>query len=303
MSDVAVLNRLRACEAWLGHVVVQKLAQHGLASNVPGLDVRVVDATALTGPGAKGTDWRLHLGLDLATSTITGVRVTPSGEGETFRRHKIEPGKTYLGDRGYASRSGVAWVIERRAHVVVRALFHSLSLETPGGKPLKATTLLSTLERHEVGDWPVWLKGSRKRHALRLVAIRKTPQAAQAEKQRLRRLASKRGETLSRQSLRLAEYICVVTDLDADRLPPVQALELYRLRWQIELVFKRLKSLMGLGNLRAKDKQLARTYLLSKILGALLVEELSDRALSFFPWGFPLPDSARQPLASLLALG
>ena len=303
LSDVAVLKRLRGCEQWLGHIVAQKLAQRGLASNVPGLEVRVVDATTLTGPGAKGTDWRLHLGLDLASVTITGVRVTSAREGETFRRHSIEPGKVYLGDRGYASRTGLAWVVERRAHVVVRALFHSLALETRGGKPLKALTLLSTLERHELGDWPVWLRGSRKRHALRLVAIRKTPQAAQAEKDRLGRLASKRGERLSRESLRLAEYICVVTDLGPDQLPPVQVLELYRLRWQIELVFKRLKSLMGLGNLRAKDERLTRTYLLSKILGALLVEELSGRALSFFPWGFPLPDAARQPLASLLAVG
>ena len=94
----------------------------------------------------------------------------------------------------------------------------------------------------------------------------------------------------------------MVTDLDAECLPAVQALELYRLRWQIELVFKRLKSLLGLGNLRAKNGALARTYLLSKLLGALLVEELSVRALSFFPWGFPLPDAASQPLARLLAV-
>ncbi len=302
LSDVAVMKRLRGCEAWLGHLVAHKLAERGLASNLPGLDVCVVDATSLTAPGGKGTDWRLHLGMDLSSLAVTGAELTTGREGETFRRHAIAPGKVYLGDRGYAKRTGVAYVLERGGHVVVRAHFKSLALETKGGKALDAPALLSTLERAEVGDWRVWLRGTRKRHGLRLVAVRKTPQAAAAEKRRLRRIASKKGQALSRESLKLADYICVVTDLDSERLPVVQVLELYRLRWQIELVFKRLKSLMGLGNLRAKNGALARTYLLSKILGALLVEELSGRALSFFPWGFPLPRAARQPLASLLAM-
>ena len=302
MSDVAVMKRLRGCEAWLGHLVAQKLAERGLASNVPGLDVCVVDATSLTAPGGKGTDWRLHLGMDLSSLAVTRAELTTGREGETFRRHPIARGKAYLGDRGYGNRTSVAYVLERGGHVVVRAQFQSLALETKGGKALDAPALLSTLERAEAGDWRVWLRGTRKRHGLRLVAVRKTPQAAEAEKRRLRRIASKKGQGLSRESLQLAEYICVITDLDSGRLPVVQALELYRLRWQIELVFKRLKSLMGLGNLRAKNGALARTYLLSKILGALLVEELSGRALSFFPWGFPLPDAARQPLASLLAM-
>lgn len=302
LSDVAVLKRLRGCEAWLGHLVAQKLAQRGLASNVPPFDVCVLDATSLTAPGGKGTDWRLHLGMDLSSLSVTRTLLTPSSQGETFRRHPIEAGKVYLGDRGYAGRAGVAHVLAHGGRVVVRAHFKSLALETRRGRALKPLALLSTLKQAEVGDWPVWIQGSKERHALRLVAVRKTPQAAEAEKRRLRRLASRRREPLSRESLRLAQYICVATDLSASELPPVQALELYRMRWQIELVFKRLKSLLGLGNLRAKNGALARTYLLSKILGALLVEELSGHALSFFPWGFPLPDAARQPLAGLLAV-
>ena len=303
LSDVAVLKRLRGCEAWLGHLVAQKLAERGLASNVPGLDVCVVDATSLTAPGGKGTDWRLHLGMDLSSLAVTSAELTSGGEGETFRRHEIVPGKVYLGDRGYGKRSGVAYVLEHGGHVVARAQFNSLALETKGGKALDAPALLSTLGRLEAGDWRVYMRGTRKRHALRLVALRKTPQAAAEEKRRLRRIASRKGFTVSRESLQMAAYVCVLTDLDRERLPTVQALELYRLRWQIELVFKRLKSLLGLGNLRAKNGALARTYLLSKILGALLVEELSGRALSFFPWGFPLPDAPHQPLASLLSMG
>ncbi len=46
----------------------------------------------------------------------------------------------------------------------------------------------------------------------------------------------------------------------------------------------------GVEILRAKDPDLARTYLYGKLLGALLVDELTLRSRRFFPWGFPLPD-------------
>jgi hypothetical protein len=50
-------------------------------------------------------------------------------------------------------------------------------------------------------------------------------------------------------------------------------LSFYRLRWQIELLFKRLKSLLALDNLRSKDNQLAQTYLLGKMLAALILDQ------------------------------
>ncbi len=68
-----------------------------------------------------------------------------------------------------------------------------------------------------------------------------------------------------------------------DVVTALQALEAYRFRWQIELAFKRLKSRLFLDNLRARDPDLAQTYLLSKLLGALLAEDLIDRAGSFPP--------------------
>ena len=63
-------------------------------------------------------------------------------------------------------------------------------------------------------------------------------------------------------------------------------LELYRLRWQVELAFKRLKSLLGFGTVPAKDPDLARTYIFAKLLIAVLVEDLTQEALRATPpWG------------------
>ena len=65
----------------------------------------------------------------------------------------------------------------------------------------------------------------------------------------------------------------LVTNLPTDQFDIPTVLTFYRLRWQIELLIKRLKSLLVLDNLRSKDTRLAQTYLLGKMLAALLIDQ------------------------------
>jgi hypothetical protein len=73
---------------------------------------------------------------------------------------------------------------------------------------------------------------------------------------------------------------------------------MYRGRWQVELAFKRLKSLLGLGHLKKVDPQGAKAWLQGKLLVAILIEALISLAERFFPWGYPIePDPPSLPLA------
>lgn len=302
LSNVAVFKRVSKCAEWLGHLVAAKLFEKWDGANLAGQEIRIVDGSSLSGPGSKGTDWRVHLEIDPVRQNISHVEITGAERGESFKNFPIAAGVIYLADRGYSSRSGIASVLERGGHVVCRAHFAGLGLESQAGGPIDVLPLLKTLSRDEIGDWPVSISCGGSGHALRLIAIRKTRQARDKEIKRLKSIASRKGLTVSAKSRKLAGYICVVTDLSTDLLDAGEALELYRTRWQVELAFKRLKSLIRLGDLRAKSPSLARAVIFAKILGALLVEELSERALSFFPWGFRLRSSPREPLACLRAL-
>jgi len=111
---------------------------------------------------------------------------------------------------------------------------------------------------------------------------------------RLEIKASRRQEKVSRESWEAAQYFSVWTTL-AESFPALLVLELYRLRWQIELAFKRMKSILGLGHLPKKDPVSARAWLHGKIFASLLVERMVEAADTFSPWGYRL-DSETQPM-------
>jgi len=303
LSNVAVLKRLRKSADWLGYILAQWLKERGLAQVKSGRSVRLVDATLVRTPGLKALDYRVHLSFRLDPFQIQSIELTDVKGSENFARYTCKPGEIVVADRGYAYPAGVASILRQKANVVARMHWRGLPLFGDKGGRLDVLTLLGTLEEHECGDWAVNLHSGDESFPVRLVAVKKSRDAAKCEQNWLRKHAVKQGRGLDPRSLAAAQYFYVVTDLPRKEFSTTEVMELYRMRWQIELVFKRMKSLLKLDDLRAKDPQLARAYLYSKLLGALIVEELAQAAVSFFPWGYPLAVPSAEHLASARPVG
>jgi len=124
---------------------------------------------------------------------------------------------------------------------------------------------------------------------LRPVAMRMSEPAAEAARRRSLGAAARGGDPLG--SLRLVEasHVCLATNTPPSLLTAREVLGQYRFRWRVERAFESVKSLLQLGHLPARDPALARTYLYAKLLGALLLDDLSNRFLELSPWGYPLP--------------
>ena len=130
---------------------------------------------------------------------------------------------------------------------------------------------------------------------LRLVIRRKDPEQAEAEQKRLLKDAKKRGKQPDPRSLEAAKYILLLTSLPADAFPPTDILTLYRFRWQIELAFKRFKSLAGLDMLPAKKPELARAWIYARLIVAIIAEQIAGQVPDSSPSG---PDNdTRKPIA------
>lgn len=302
VSDVALLKRFRRCGPWLGHLVVQKIAERSQwnPSYDGELRVRIVDATHVTGPGAKGSEWRLHLGLDLASLMVDHVELTDWRIGESLDRFPVKPGEVLVGDRGYAHREAMARVARAGSFFLVRLPWSLVPLVTRDDLPFDLFGFLRSIPEAEAREADVSFEvqdGSRV--SCRLVALRKSSTCAESARRTVLSRSSRKSRKIDPRTLEAAEYVILLTNLDSSQLPCHQALELYRLRWQIENTFKRFKSLLNLDHLAAREPSLVQTCLLAKILAALVVEDLTDRYLSFFPWGYPLQPSTHLSVAPL----
>lgn len=298
ISDVSLRDRVRKAGPWLRTLAQQIFAAspHGEtpSTTLEGRQVRVVDATTVNEPGSTGTDWRVHYSLKLSSLECDFFEVTDPSGGETYTRLPVQPGDVILGDRGYSHREGVAHVVDGGGDVVVRLNTGAFPLHDIQGAAFDLLGSLRTLPEHEPGEWPVMFTASGRQYAARVVAIRKSAGAARQSREKLIRSARKKQKQVRPETLEAAEYVIVLTTLGAGT-PASDVLQLYRSRWQVELAFKRIKSLLGAGHVPKKDPESARAWIHGKLLAVLLIEKLGEAARLFSPWGYDVP--ARKPLA------
>jgi len=283
MSDVAVLERLRKCRPWLAKLVAALVKRRVPLTQRP-VRLRLMDATVVSRPGSQGTDWRAHLSLNLERFGLDGIEITDAHGGETFARYAAQPGDILVGDRIYAHARSLGSVLAADADVVARIGWQNLPLEADGER-LDIIRWLKNLPG-ALSERNVWLDTPQGRFGLRLVACRLPQEAADRTRQRLIRVARKKGKTVDERTLFAAGFVILITNLSTEPWNAKQVTELYRIRWQIEVLIKRFKSVMHLDHLRAQDPELAQVYLLGKMLGALILDELTGQVATRYPMWF-----------------
>ena len=294
LSDVALLKRLRKSEAWL-HGLCAGLFREAGAASPDGREYRAFDATTVKEPGKTGSLWRVHYSVRLPSLACDFLEVTAAagpGGGETFSRFPVGAGDRVLGDRGYSAAGGIRHVAAKGGVAAVRVNTAALPLRTPRGEPLDLLARVSSVKRAgAVRCWSALVPGADGAPAVhgRVCAIRKTEEAIAVAHHKLRRKASRRQVEVRPDTFRFAEYVIVFTTFPAAEFAAPDVLEAYRLRWQVELVFKRFKSLARAGHLPKRDDASARAWLQGKLLVALLVEKLVRHAAAVSPWGYRLP--------------
>jgi hypothetical protein len=301
VSDVALLKRLRNSEEWLRRLCVDLLRENGiaLATHASPKRLRIVDGTIVKEPGKTGSQWRILYSLQLPSLSCDFFEIsatTGKGTGESFRRVPIGPQELVLGDAGYWSAAGIEFVRSRGADVLVRVNPQTFLAYGPRGHRVRLLSRLQTVRQPgEIGEWKVVLRGENASIEGRVCALRKSEHVIQQAHRRLQRKASKKQTTLQPDTLEYAKYVIVFTTLQAESAGEV--LECYRLRWQIELAFKRMKTLAQLGHLPKHDDRSARAWLYGKLLVALLTQKLIRVGRDISPWGYLLPIASDQSLA------
>lgn len=280
ISGVALLYRLRQCGDWLAMLVGQALnAAAPKASR--GRLIRIVDATTVPKAGrlakTKNRLWRVHSAFDLPAERFGFFELTDEKGGETLDRVPVVKGEIRIGDRVYLQPDRIAEVLDAGADILVRAGWKNACWLGADGEPVDLLAAFRKAAARGQIDRPIWIgRKNSPTLELRLVAIKKPEHAAEAARRKARRDARKGGHQISKGTLEAAGWVILVTSLDAKSFSTADILALYRLRWRIELGFKRLKSLIGLKGPPGSDERSARPYVLAHLLMILLLEPLVD---------------------------
>jgi len=287
VSDVALLKRFAKCDQWvmsfLSEVITDGCRYDGLDKRL-----RLIDATIVASAGKRRhNDHRIHLSYNARAGRIDHVELTSMKGGEDLTRFEFAPSDVVIADRGYGRAGGIRKVADAGAQLIVRVSWQNLPLEHPDGTRFDVMEALRSLDDARADEFSVCLRGDPNRRVYRFVAIRKSEPKAAASRRKLATTGRKDRRNLDTRSLEAAGYVFVLTNLDQS-VTAEQVLELYQLRWQVEIRFKSLKSVIHLDQLPVRNFELAQTYLAAKLLVAVLIEQLLFEYDSFPPWGYPL---------------
>lgn len=295
VSGVTLLNRLRQAEPWLRQLcrLLWKESGVDLQPALQHRSVRLLGATTVKEPGKTGSQWLLHYSLRWPSLECDHFELTPTrGEntGEKLGRFHFHPGELVLAGAGYTHAAGIAAVVAQQADVCVRLHPACLLLWDKQGRPFPLLQALKKLQQAgKMASWQVWVVAGKQRIAGRICAIRKSEQAMERAQHTLTRKQQQGKMKATAATREYGCYILVFTTLTRRQATTRQVLECYRVRWQIELTFKRLKSMAHWGHVPKHDDRSRRAWLYGKLFMALLSQKLARVGSAISPWGYCLP--------------
>jgi hypothetical protein len=249
-----------------------------------GYDVIAIDATADSSPGSDGTDVRLHTAIRLTDLTVLYAEATGLTGGETLKRFPLQAGQLALVDRGYSNGPGVASAVKKGADVLGRLNRGALPLYKRDGERIDVMECLRSLKGRRTEEWPAEIRTELNGEVMviqvRLVAVRLPKDEAEEARKRVRK---EYGKKTSAEMLEAAGYVALYTTVKAARMSAAHCISLYRLRWQVELLFKRWKSICGLDELPNFIEDTILSWVLTKTLLVLILERMGAATAAHSP--------------------
>jgi len=245
----------------------------------------VIDGSTVQVPGATGTSYRLHIAIDLVKLELRQVEVSTDKVGESLAHYDLENGDVVIIDRGYNQPKSLVPFVDQGGDIVLRYNPHGMSLYHQNEEMTKVDWADELKKLNgQSGIFSVYLCHGNKRIEATVHAIPMPEEKAAEARRRTNQAAAKNGRTPQKETLYLSGWVLVLTTVPTTILKTETIAALYRLRWQVELVIKRLKSLLNIDCLRArKDSDLANLYLYGKLLYAAVVEKIARRRFNLLP--------------------
>lgn len=276
ISDVGFMKRFIKCKDWLvwltQHILPDPVIQYQKPEWLMPYRVLAIDASDIVEKGAVKRLWHLHYAVDIFSLTCSQFRITEQSTGESLKNFILEKGCLVIADRAYGTIKSIEHCLAAGGDFIIRIRNKPFNIFDSSGKKMILSSWLGKVGE-TAEELNVYIRNSEKQLVpLRICACRKTKAEIAAEKTRIKRMESRKQIKLSEETVFTHNYMFVITSLPQE-ISAAEILSCYRLRWQVEPVFKRLKSLLRLGSIPTKTKEAGEVWINGKILLSLLTEK------------------------------
>ena len=276
ISDAGFMKRFIKCKEWIiwltQHILPNPVIQYQKPGWLEPFQVLAIDASDIAEKGAVKRLWHLHYAVDLFSLTCSQFKITGQSTGESLKNFTLAKGCLVIAGRAYGTIKSMEHCLAAGGDFIIRIKNKAFNIYDADGGKLVFTDWLRTVSE-TAEELNVYIRNSEKKLVpLRICACKKTKAEIAAEKVRIKKMESKKQKKLSDETVFTHNYMFVITSLPAE-ISAAEILSCYRLRWQAELVFKRLKSLLQSGSIPAKTEEAGEAWINGKILLSLLTEK------------------------------
>lgn len=200
--------------------------------------------------------------------------ITPDGAYTAHLPGHLQRGDLILFDLGYFNLNTFFEINAMGAYFISRlslgiGLFNPLSC-----LPLDLYGILKKLKGN-VHQMDVIVGSNKKTQVIsRLVCLRVSPKIAEQRRRKLRKNSQKKGRTPSQYHLSLADWTLMITNVPSKWVPAEMVRIFYMLRWQIELLFKQLKTVLCIHKSNTGRENRLRCEIYGKLIVAILIHRV-----------------------------
>ena len=234
--------------------------------------IKLVDGSCIKQVGTNGEVIRIHMCYDLTLGCMDEVSVTDQHTAESFAPFSITPGSIYIADAGFGKGKNLEYVVSRQADALFRVTPNHLALASSadGKEKIDMARELDTCK--DVVELICYVHTINGKYVpARLIASRLPEDKAAEAIKRKKRTTQKKHSKPKKETFIYAGWVILMTSLDEGNSAE-DILKLYRARWQIELLFKRIKQFLKITRLRAATVQHSKVLVLLWLIIWSLVE-------------------------------
>ena len=229
---------------------------------------------------ASSSALKIYLNYNVTQNSIEKLEIASWNKSDAKFTKKVIPilrkNDLVLRDLGFFKIDRFKDIEKKKAYYVSR-YFLSTTLYVNDEK-VDLLEFLKSKKSYKIIDETV--KISTQKFPTRLIAIRVSDEIYNQRLRAFKRKYQQLGKTPQKSTLELQRYIIFITNIPKEMIAPQHIGTIYRLRWSIELVFKRWKSTFKIDRVTGTNGNRTLCFIYVKLIAILLMSNFENYALS-----------------------